>query len=143
MTSSYFQKGISMSIKQKYLKDENGEIFSPIVSADSIYDSDGNAIPQIVAWCYAKISASNPNILAGKNISKIVLDTTKSKTLIVYFKEAIKDNNYAVVACAEIGGVGKEIVGIYEHSSTYFKLDVTDYQGINEFPTELNIIVVR
>ena len=25
-----------MSIKQKYLKDENGEIFSPVVSADSV-----------------------------------------------------------------------------------------------------------
>ena len=26
MTSSYFQKGIGMSIKQKYLRDENGNL---------------------------------------------------------------------------------------------------------------------
>ena len=25
-----------MSVKQKYLKDENGEVFSPITSADSV-----------------------------------------------------------------------------------------------------------
>lgn len=35
-----------MSVQQKYLKDENGNIFSPIVSTDSIYDFDGNASPQ-------------------------------------------------------------------------------------------------
>ena len=28
-------------VNQKYLKDENNEIFSPIVSVDSIYDSSG------------------------------------------------------------------------------------------------------
>lgn len=31
-----------MSVKQKYLKDENGEIFSPITSESSIYTSSGN-----------------------------------------------------------------------------------------------------
>lgn len=30
-----------MSIKQKYLKDENGEIFSPVVSADSVIVGGG------------------------------------------------------------------------------------------------------
>lgn len=30
-----------MSINKKYLKDENGEVFSPIVSTDSIYDGGG------------------------------------------------------------------------------------------------------
>lgn len=30
-----------MSVQQKYLKDENGNIFSPIVSTDSIYTGGG------------------------------------------------------------------------------------------------------
>ena len=30
-----------MSVQQKYLKDENGNIFSPIVSTDSIYTRGG------------------------------------------------------------------------------------------------------
>ena len=42
MTSSYFQKGIGMSIKQKYLRDENGEVFSPITSVGSTYNDMGN-----------------------------------------------------------------------------------------------------
>ena len=29
-----------MSVQQKYLKDENGNIFSPIVSTDSIYTGE-------------------------------------------------------------------------------------------------------
>ena len=35
-----------MSTQQKYLKDENGEIFSPIVSEDSIYDNNGKALSE-------------------------------------------------------------------------------------------------
>lgn len=30
-----------MSVDKKYLKDENGNIFSPIVSVDSIYNRGG------------------------------------------------------------------------------------------------------
>lgn len=33
-----------MSVKQKYIKDENGEIFSPIVSEESVYYNTGNDI---------------------------------------------------------------------------------------------------
>lgn len=44
MTSSYFQKGFSMSVKQRYLKDENGEVFSPIANANSIYFDTNNDI---------------------------------------------------------------------------------------------------
>lgn len=38
-----------MSImKQKYLKDENGEVFSPIVSIDSVYTSNGQNLTTIL-----------------------------------------------------------------------------------------------
>ena len=36
-----------MSVQQKYLKDENGNIFSPIVSTDSIYTGGGSLTPYI------------------------------------------------------------------------------------------------
>ena len=35
-------------IKQKYLKDENGEVFSPIVSIDSVYTSNGQNLTTIL-----------------------------------------------------------------------------------------------
>lgn len=37
-------EGRIMSVKQKYLKDENGETFSPIVGMESVYDNNGNAL---------------------------------------------------------------------------------------------------
>lgn len=33
-----------MSVKQKYLKDENGEVFSPIVNVNSIYGENGEKL---------------------------------------------------------------------------------------------------
>ena len=35
-------------IKQKYLKDENGEIFSPIVNVDSVYTNNGQNLTTIL-----------------------------------------------------------------------------------------------
>lgn len=35
-------------IKQKYLKDENGEIFSPIVNIDSVYTNNGQNLTTIL-----------------------------------------------------------------------------------------------
>lgn len=36
-------------IKQKYLKDENGEIFSPIVNVDSVYTNNGQNLTTILS----------------------------------------------------------------------------------------------
>lgn len=36
-----------MSVKQKYLKDENGEVFSPIVSTDSVITGGGFPVRNI------------------------------------------------------------------------------------------------
>lgn len=33
--------------KQKYLKDENGNIISPVTSLDSVYTSNGGGLPNI------------------------------------------------------------------------------------------------
>lgn len=37
-----------MSVKQKYLKDENGEIFSPIVNVNSVYTDGGGVYRRTV-----------------------------------------------------------------------------------------------
>lgn len=143
MTSSYFQKGISMSIKQKYLKDENGEVFSPIVSADSIYDSDGNPAPQIVAWCYATINNEVATIHAGKNIASLTLGTSVDKPVTVNFRKALKDVYYAAIVSAEYEATGTEIIGVYNHKTTSFTLDMSTYTGAHVRPQQLNIVVIR
>lgn len=33
-----------MNAKQKYLKDENGQVISPVVSTDTVYDASGNTL---------------------------------------------------------------------------------------------------
>ena len=132
-----------MSVKQKYLKDENGEIFSPIVSTDSIYDSDGNVAPQIVAWCFATIKNEVVTIHAEKNIASFTLQNDTAKTIFVNFKNALKDTNYAAVVSVENNGTGAEIVGVYDHKTTYFKIDVSNYNGGNIRPLQVNVIVVR
>lgn len=53
---TYPRKWVIMSVKQKYLKDENGEVFSPIVSASSVYDSNGNPIEPIVLFNASSLS---------------------------------------------------------------------------------------
>lgn len=37
-----------MSVTQKYLKDENGEIFSPIVNVNSIYGENGEKLSSFI-----------------------------------------------------------------------------------------------
>lgn len=142
MTSSYFQKGISMSIKQKYLKDENGEIFSPIVSSSSIYDVDGNKAPEIVAWGYISITNNAATVQAGKNITATVQQDAP-KTIRIGFKKALKDKNYAAVASVEVNGTAGEIVGVYGHTTTYFNIDVSNHQGVSVIPSSISVIVIR
>lgn len=74
-----------MSVKQKYLKDENGEVFSPITSESSIYTSSGNnmsiqAITIIAAndgtltlgaaWARVDIPLSSTLTQIGTNLSR-------------------------------------------------------------------------
>lgn len=130
-----------MSVKQKYLKDENGEVFSPITSIESIYNSNGEQIPQIVAWCYATADSDSFIIQAGSNIEKIVKMSTG--TYRAYFKTNIKDTFYSALVNCEVSSIGKEIIGIYQHNINYFTFDVTDYTGAAMTPAEVNIIVIR
>ena len=130
-----------MSVKQKYLKDENGEVFSPITPIESIYNSNGEQVPQIVAWCYAIADSDSFSIQAGSNIGKIVKMSTG--TYRAYFKTNIKDTFYSALVNCEVSSIGKEIIGIYQHNINYFTFDVTDYTGAAMTPAEVNIIVIR
>lgn len=42
------------TVKQKYLKDENGDIFSPVVSAKSVYKNNVN-VDSVLSWVGDKI----------------------------------------------------------------------------------------
>lgn len=62
-----------MSVKQKYLKDENGEVFSPIVSATSVYyDTTNDIQPKCCLATFDKDKTITVNTSWGNN--KISLD---------------------------------------------------------------------
>lgn len=57
-----------MSVNQKYLKDENGDIFSPVVSINSVYTPDGGSICDLIypiGSIYLSVSSTSPSVLFG------------------------------------------------------------------------------
>lgn len=68
------------TVKQKYLKDENGEVFSPIVSASSVMTDRGfsnSSIEEIVPYTY-KVNLVGNNFTFFRNFqwecSKLVIN---------------------------------------------------------------------
>ena len=83
-----------MSVKQKYLKDENGEVFSPITSESSIYTSSGNdmsiqAITNIAVIIHIEIGipAISPSI--GKNGIITIIGTSINLNIVNLFAKFI------------------------------------------------------
>ena len=60
-----------MSVKQKYLKDEDSNIVSPITSISSIYDSNGISLLELLSGTilYQSSSGTNDNITLSEDVS--------------------------------------------------------------------------
>lgn len=94
----------------------------------------------VKAWAYVKVSGTTPTLVAGGNISSVV--RTQVGTYRFTFTKAMPNANYAAVASAECGGVGHEIIGVYQHTTTSVIVDVTDVTPALNDPEEINLIVV-
>ena len=94
MTSSYFQKGIGMSIKQKYLRDENGEVFSPITSVGSTYnDMENDLSPSFMVATFSGDKVVN--ISAMETTTQIKGDSFSLKNGDIYIN---KNVSYVLVS---------------------------------------------
>ena len=93
-------------VSQKYLKDENGDVFSPVVSIDSIYNGTGDSLEQIINKLIDdKILADN---MKKYPVGKIVLST-----------ENINPAEYLGFGTWKAWGSGKVPVGVDTGNSNF------------------------
>lgn len=91
--------------------------------------------PIIVAW-YIKNGGTEKT---KKNINSITTDGRG--TYQVNFSKNMADINYIVCITAEAGGMGQEIIGVYDKKIGYFKFDVTNYNGSGVNVTDINLAI--
>ena len=93
-------------VSQKYLKDENGDVFSPVVSIDSIYNGTGDSLEQIINKLIDdKILADN---MKKYPVGKIVLST-----------ENINPAEYLGFGTWKAWGSGRVPVGVNTENSNF------------------------
>lgn len=71
-----------MSTQQKYLKDENGEVFSPIVSTNSIYNQDGESLEDFFYYESGDVITFGDN---GQSGAYIVTGFVSGSTKTIFF----------------------------------------------------------
>ncbi len=79
---TYPRKWVIMSVKQKYLKDENGEVFSPITSSQSVYTRDGEPIDnKFIIACYISTSTNSYNYGDYISFKKEIYNNSNGKII--------------------------------------------------------------
>ena len=68
-----------MNVSGKYLKDETGSIISPVTSAKTVFDSEGNSLNYSKAY-FMLVLASDINFTINK--SKKINFTSKKKSIL-------------------------------------------------------------
>lgn len=77
---TYPRKWVIMSVKQKYLKDENGEVFSPITSSQSVYTRDGEPIDnKFIIACHISTTTDSYNSEDYVSFKKEVYNNSNGK----------------------------------------------------------------
>lgn len=135
-------------IKLKKVAETIKDLTDIIYPIGSIYKSTSAINPQNIfggTWtqitddtivAYAEMSGTTLN--QSKNISSI----TGSSTFTVTFSKAMADAKYKAFVSGECSGLGAEIIGVYEKTTTGFKFDFCNYSGTTITPTSQNILVI-
>ena len=116
------------------------DLLTYVYPVGAIYESTSNTSPQSFlggTWAkvedyelvaYAVTDGNNgQTIVKSKNISSVSLLYTG--TYRVTLSKQMADVNYIVLTSAEVGGLGNEVMGTYQHNKGDFLIDITAHDG--------------
>ena len=116
------------------------DLLTYVYPVGAIYESTSNTSPQSFlggTWtkiedyelvAYAVTDGNNgQTIVKSKNISSVSLLYTG--TYKVTLSKQMADVNYIVLTSAEVGGLGNEVMGTYQHNKGDFLIDITTHDG--------------
>lgn len=125
-----------MSIKQKYLKDENGEIFSPVVSADSVIVGGGVSLTESFSYSTEEIKTGKFWIDGSPIYRKTYTGHTPNKNTSkwtnlqkAYLENTTILNIYGVIANTK---TDRRVIPVNAYESTNYYVSVS-YLGDSDF----------
>lgn len=138
--------------QSKYLK-QNGEVIYPYTTTHEVLNSAGLGCFDWcngIIWCYATASGTSWTIHKnfgsnGITISSITGntgDSGSSNIATVTFSSALPNAYYAVFISGEASGVGAEILGVNNRTTTTFKIENRNYSGTAVNLTELSLLII-
>ena len=136
--------------KLKNVADVVENYFDYIYPIGSIYKSTNAINPQNIfggAWTQitddtvvAYGHAAGTTLSQSKNISSIT--NLGSSTYQVTFSKTMANADYKAFVSGECSGIGSEIIGVYNQTTSGFRYDFANYSGTATTPTSLNIVVI-
>ena len=136
--------------KLKNVADVVENYFDYIYPIGSVYKSASAINPQnifggtwtqitedtIVAYGYV----TGTTLSQSKNISSIT--SLGSGAYQVAFSKTMANANFKAFVSGECNGIGSEIIGVYNQTTSGFRYDFANYNGTATTPTSVNIVVI-
>lgn len=136
--------------KLKNVADVVENYFDYIYPIGSVYKSTSAINPQnifggtwtqitedtIVAYGYV----TGTTLSQSKNISSIT--SLGSGAYQVAFSKTMANANFKAFVSGECSGIGSEIIGVYNQTTSGFRYDFANYNGTATTPTSVNIVVI-
>ena len=110
--------------------------FDPNVSWGGVWVEDTDYV--LIAYLFTK-GGSGTTIQEQKNVSSFVRNSTGNYDLT--FTKAAADADYIVTVSGEASGLASECFGVYQRSTTKFRVDFGNYDGTAIDMSEISISV--
>ena len=133
----------------KYLK-QNGEIIYPYTIANNVTNDAGLGIFNWcngIIWCFATRSSTTTTNWAlnknfGSNGIEISAITMNGNVQDVTFTSSLPHGLYGIWVSGESSGTGSELFGVYNRSTSGFRIDCVNYNNTAVQPLQLSILVI-